>query len=136
MATTAEAVTSAPPTPFELVGGRETVAKMVNAFYDLMAEDPAYAELRKMHAPDLGPMKTSLTGYMTAWLGGPRDWFEENPGKCMMSLHSPLGVSKQTAQQWISAMSRAIEIAEIDSALATAMAQALAQMASGMIRSD
>ncbi len=136
MATTAETAAKPAPTPFDLVGGRDSVARLVGAFYDLMASDPAYADLRKMHAADLTPMKNSLTGYLTGWLGGPRDWFEENPGKCMVSLHGPLGVTKETAQQWVSAMSKALDIAEIDSALAAAMAQAFTQMASGMIRSD
>lgn len=135
MATTVEpAKKEAPPSPYELIGGRDQVARLVEAFYDLMDADPAYQDLRAMHAPDLAPMRKSLTGFLTAWLGGPRDWFEENPGKCMMSAHSSLGVSKLTAQQWVAAMQRALEQSDIDTPIATAMGKAFEQMANGMVR--
>ena len=78
----------APPvrqTPYDLMGGRPVVSAMVERFYDLMDTDPAYAALRALHAPDLAPMRASLTGFLTAWLGGPRDWFDQHPGACVMS---------------------------------------------------
>ena len=134
MATTVEPTQEAPPSPYEMIGGREQVAQLVEAFYDLMERDPAYQGLRAMHAPDLTPMRKSLTGFLSAWLGGPRDWFEENPGKCMMSAHASLAVTKETAQQWVSAMTRALDQSEIDTPIATAMGKAFEQMANGMVR--
>jgi len=125
--------TAAPPTtPFERLGGRETIAAITNRFYDLMDTDPAYAKLRAMHAIDLGPMRESLTGFLTGWSGGPRDWF--SAGKCVMSLHKPLAIEADTARQWIIAMRRAIEevVGHSDPQIAKAMGDALEQMASGM----
>ena len=66
-----------PATPYDRIGGREVLRAIVNRFYDLMDEDPAYAGLRAMHAEDLAPMRQSLTGFLTGWSGGPRDWFAE-----------------------------------------------------------
>ena len=125
---------TAPVTPFELVGGRPAVARLVNAFYDIVEQDPAFAELRDMHAPDLSPMRDSLTGFLTAWMGGPRDWFEQNPGKCMMSLHKDLPIARLTSDQWVTAMRQAIERAGIEGQIGQAMGDAFSQMASGMIR--
>lgn len=133
METTTETKTP-PPSPYEMVGGREQVARLVDHFYDLMDSDPAYGTLRAMHAPDLSPMRKSLTGFLTGWLGGPRDWFEENPGKCMMSAHSSLGVTRETADQWVAAMTRALAQSDIDTPIATAMGKAFEQMALGMVR--
>ena len=79
-------------TPYEMVGGAETVRRIVDRFYDLMDEQPRFAELRSLHAPDLAPMRESLTGFLIAWLGGPRDWFSNNPGKCVMSVHSKIAI--------------------------------------------
>lgn len=133
--TTAEASRpAAPVTPYELIGGTPTVARLVNAFYDLMEKDPAYADLRGMHAPDLAPMRESLTGFLTAWMGGPRDWFEQNPGKCMMSAHRNLPIARLTSDQWVAAMRRAIDVAGIEPKIGQAMGDAFSQMASGMVR--
>jgi hemoglobin len=99
-----------PQLPFERVGGREAIARMVNRFYDLMDAEPAYAGLRAMHAPDLSPMRESLTDFLMAWMGGPRDWFERRPGACIMSAHRRLpGISMATATQWVLAMKQAAE---------------------------
>lgn len=123
-----------PKTPYEALGGRETVARIVNRFYDLIETDPEYDALRRMHAEDLTPMRHSLTGWLSAWAGGPRDWFEENPGKCMMSAHRGLGVAHETAHQWSDAMARAIaECGPDDRELGKAMAERLDMMARGMV---
>lgn len=97
-----------PATPFDRIGGRDAVARLVNAFYDHMETDPAYAALRAMHAADLAPMRESLTDFLCAWMGGPRDWFEKRPGACIMSMHRALPeMNYATATQWVLAMQAA-----------------------------
>ncbi len=108
---------------------------IVERFYDLMDADPAYAELRAMHAPDLGMMRASLTGFLTGWAGGPRDWFEQNPGKCMMSAHRAFAITPAVSAQWAEAMQRAIaDVAPANAALGKQMADTLTQMAQRMAR--
>jgi len=121
-----------PATPYERLGGTPTLRIIVDRFYDLMDDDPAYAELRAMHGADLGPMRDSLTGFFTGWSGGPRDWFGQ--GKCVMGLHRPLAITAETARQWTMAMGRAIDetLGERDPEMARAMVDALHQMAMGM----
>lgn len=124
----------APPaeTPFDWIGGQDCVAAVVDRFYDLMETDPAYAALRALHAPDLAPMRTSLTGFLCGWLGGPRDWFEARPGACVMSLHAPIKVDAQTAGQWTQAMARALADSGVDPELAGQINEAFARMSAGM----
>lgn len=125
-----------PTTPFHKLGGHPVMQAIVNRFYDLMDSDPAYAELRAMHAPDLAPMRASLASFLAAWAGGPRDWFEQNQGKCMMSVHKSFTISRDVARQWADAMRRAIaDVAPADAQLATAMGGVLEDMALGMARS-
>ena len=122
-------------TPSDLIGGAPVIRRIVDRFYDLMDQDPAYAELRALHAPDLGPMRHSLSGFLNAWAGGPRDWFEANPGKCMMSAHGSFRINSDTAVQWSEAMRRAIADSEVaDREIADAMADVLDRMARGMAR--
>lgn len=121
-------------TPFEMIGGAGIVRQIVDRFYDLMDEEPAYGQLRALHASDLAPMRSSLSGFLTAWLGGPRDWFAEHPGVCVMSAHARIAVDQETADQWTDAMRRAIYESPVDADLGAKMSDALASMAQGMIR--
>lgn len=121
-------------TPYDLLGGAEGVARVVNRFYDLMESDPAFARLRAMHAPDLTPMRTSLAGFLAGWTGGPRSWFEQNPGKCMMSAHGALEIDRDKATQWCDAMARALADSGIDPVLAGRLNEAFGRMAGAMAR--
>lgn len=132
MAASAE---TAPMTPFERIGGHATLRAITDRFYDLMDSDPAYAALRAMHGEDLAPMRASLPSFLAGWCGGPRDWWVANPGKCMMSLHSPFPIDRDTAGQWAQAMRRAIaDVAPADADVAQAMGDVLTRMALGMAR--
>ena len=121
--------------PFERIGGHQAMRAITERFYDLMDQEPGYAELRAIHAEDLTPMREALPLFLAGWAGGPRDWFERNPGKCMMSLHAPFPITRQTAEQWADAMTRAIAETELaDREVAEAMTDVLTRMARGMAR--
>lgn len=135
MSTKAETASQAEAqSPFARVGGAEGVRRIVDRFYDLMENDPAYAALRAMHADDLAPMRESLAGFLTAWLGGPRDWFAQHPGTCIMSAHAHFPITPETAGQWIDAMRRAMVDTGVDPDLAGAMEEAMTRMAGAMTR--
>lgn len=119
-------------TPYESLGGGSVVRRIVDRFYDLMDEDPAYAALRALHAPDLGPMRVSLAGFLDGWLGGPRDWFDS--GRCVMSAHADVAIDGSTSAQWTQAMARAIAEAGVEAQLAAKINAAFANMATGMAR--
>lgn len=130
----AEAEMTMAATPYEMIGGTKMVRAIVDRFYDLMLENPHFAELRALHASDLTPMRESLTGFLTAWLGGPRDWFVHNPGKCVMSVHAGIAVTPPTARQWADAMRLALSDFGIDEGLGTRIADTLEAMALAMVR--
>lgn len=125
-----------PVTPYERIGGRPPIERMVARFYDLMDSEPAFAPLRAIHAADLVPMRERLADFLTAWMGGPRDWFDKNPGACIMSAHAAMpGIDRATAEQWIACMTRAArEIIEADPDLAASMLDSMATMCRAMAR--
>ncbi len=125
-----------PTTPYERLGGLSVLRDISNRFYDLMDSDTAYAELRAMHAPSPDKMRESLALFLMGWSGGPRDWFEANEGRCMMSVHKPFAITADVAGQWSSAMTRAIDgvLGESDPPLAQEMSRVLDQMARSMGR--
>lgn len=120
-------------TPFDRLGGREPVDRLVERFYDLMEREPDFAELRAMHAPDLTPMRASLAGFLTMWLGGPRDWAASHPGVCMMSAHAGLPVDRTTAIQWITAMERALIETGVEQPLRAELVHAFAKVSAAMV---
>lgn len=122
---------TAPQTPFDRIGGEPAIRRMVDRFYDLMESEAAYAELRAMHADDLFPMRVSLTGFLTAWMGGPRTWFEREKS-CIMSIHRGLDITRATAAQWVDAMRRAAQETINDPPFVSAMMEAFAHMSDGM----
>ena len=126
---------SVPNTPFHRLGGAPVFEAICNRFYDLMEQDSAYAELRAMHAADLAPMREALPRFLSGWAGGPRDWFDANPDRCMMSVHKPFTIDRQTADQWAEAMQRAIaDVAPQPPEMAGALSDILTQLARGMGR--
>jgi hemoglobin len=120
--------------PFERIGGAPAVAALVDAFYDLVEQDPAYAELRRMHAHDLAPMRRSLSGFLTGWMGGPRDWFDQHPGKCMVSVHAGLPITARTARQWVQAMREALRLQGVNAEVAAILGDIFENMATSMAR--
>lgn len=120
---------------YETIGGQETVRKVTTAFYNLIATDQRYTELRALHSEDLTETRESLEGFLTAWMGGPRDWFTRRPGICIMSAHAGVRMTPETTQQWIEAMARAMGESGVNQGMALRICLSLARMASAMSRS-
>lgn len=132
MAATTETSASS---PYDRIGGLAVLRQITDRFYDLMETEPTFAALRAMHASDLAAMRESLPLFLAGWSGGPRTWWEANPGKCMVSMHAPFGIDRETAGQWADAMRRAIaDVAPDDTAIAGALADVLDRMARGMAK--
>lgn len=123
----------ATPSMYDRIGGAEGVRALVERFYDLMEHEPRYAALRAMHAPSLLPTRVSLSEFLAAWLGGPRNWFEARPGACIMSAHRGMGITRETAGQWVHAMSRAMAECRVAPGLGSEMQQAFLRMAGAML---
>jgi hemoglobin len=121
-------------TPFERIGGAVPVRALAERFYALIDRDPVYADLRAAHGPDLAPIAVSLAGFLTAWLGGPRDWFAERPGICIMRMHRQLDFGPALAAQWATAMREALAAdPALDADIAGEMGDALTRMAHAMV---
>lgn len=119
-------------TPYEIAGGSAVVSAIATRFYDLMDSDPAYTELRAMHAADLAPVREGFARFLCGWMGGPRDWFDR--GLCMMSLHRDMAIPPLPAAQWGHAMARAIaDQPGLDPILAREMTVRLSQIATAMV---
>lgn len=122
-----------PATPFDLVGGEAAIRRLVTAFYDAMEQDPAFARLRAIHAPDLAPMRARLADYLTQWTGGPRRYAERHPERgCIVSAHAPFTIDAQHARDWMDCMRRAFTTAGVCDDFRRMVEPAMTQMCEGL----
>lgn len=123
-------------TAYDVLGGAEAVKALTQRFYDIMDSDPAYAELRAMHGADLEPVRQAFVGFLSGWLGGPRDWLVARGGFCIMSRHASMGITRKTARQWLDAMREAMDELVTDAPLRTKMDEAFTKLAEAMAWAD
>lgn len=56
---------------YESIGGIDQIDALVDRFYDLMALEPHFGDLRSMHPQDLSGSREKLKFFLTGWMGGP-----------------------------------------------------------------
>lgn len=120
-------------TAYDILGGAEAVDALARRFYEVMDHNPAYAELRAMHGQDLEPVEKAFAGFLSGWLGGPRDWLAARGGFCIMSRHAGMGITQKTAGQWLDAMREAMNDNVHDTQLYTKMDEAFTRLAEAMV---
>lgn len=121
--------TDASDSIFIRIDGSPAIRALVDEFYDLIEADPAYSGVMALHGSGTADVRASLAGWLSAWLGGPRDWFEQ-PHPCLMGLHLSLPITADLSAQWLQAMRRALERGAIEPWLAAH--QHLAKIAEAM----
>ena len=105
---TPDTAAPAAATMYAALGGAEAVRTLVNRFYDIMDQDPAFAQLRALHAADLAPMREKLTDWMCAWLGGPQHYFDRPDAVCFGAAHGGYAIDATLRDQWLDCMFRAL----------------------------
>ncbi len=95
-------------TPFEQIGGEAQVHALVTRFYDLMDLEPAYAQLRAVHAPTLDDARQKLFWFLCGWLGGPQHYVERFGHPRLKARHLPYKVGTVERDQWLACMGQAM----------------------------
>jgi hemoglobin len=95
-------------TPYQILG-EQGIRDLTSAFYDIMDTLPEAADVRAMHAQDLGPMKVKLADYLTGWMGGPPLYADKHGTVCMTEPHEPYHIGPRERDQWLLCMDKALE---------------------------
>ena len=95
-------------TPYQILG-EQGIRDLTSAFYDIMDTLPEAADVRAMHAQDLGPMKEKLADYLTGWMGGPPLYADKHGTVCMTEPHEPYHIGPRERDQWLLCMDKALE---------------------------
>jgi truncated hemoglobin YjbI len=106
-------VTSAQQQSFyDVIGGHETFARIVQRFYLGVAEDPT---LRAMYPEeDLGPAENRLRMFLEQYWGGPTTYSDQRGHPRLGMRHAPFAVTPDARDRWLAHFARALDEAELE----------------------
>ena len=119
-------------TPYELLGGESRVRALVERFYALMDSDAAYADIRRLHPPELTSSTEKLFMFLSGWLGGPPLYFHAHGHPMLRARHLPFPIGTRERDQWMACMQQAMTDCKVDPALQVALNDAFARTADHM----
>jgi truncated hemoglobin YjbI len=92
---------------YDAVGGHETFARLVSAFYAGVAEDDV---LRAMYPEDdLAPAAERLRMFLEQYWGGPTTYSEQRGHPRLRMRHAPYAVDHDARVRWLTHMRAAVD---------------------------
>lgn len=89
--------------------GEEKIKKMVNLFYEKIAEDEI---IRPMYPKDLAPAEDRLYLFLIQVFGGPTTYSDKRGHPRLRRRHFPYAIDMNAADRWLKYMSESV--AEIE----------------------
>ena len=89
---------------YELLGGETGLRGLVDAFYDRMDSEPAYAGLRALHPPSLDGSRNKTWWFLCGWSGGPNHYIERFGHPRLRARHLPFAIGESERDQWLACM--------------------------------
>lgn len=118
---------------YERLGSDEaTIRRLVDAFYDRMDRDPAYAELRALHPPRLDGSRDKLYWFLCGWTGGEPHYVARFGHPRLRARHLQVAIASRERDQWLACMADALRDSGIEPGLARELHEALAPLADWM----
>ncbi|MCQ2000507.1 globin [Arthrobacter zhaoxinii] len=92
---------------YDAVGGHPAFVKLVDVFYEGVAEDPL---MRPMYPEeDLGPAKERLLLFLEQYWGGPKTYGEQRGHPRLRMRHMPFIVTPAARDAWLRHMRAAVD---------------------------
>jgi hemoglobin len=117
-------------TPFERLGGREAVRRLIDEFYRRVAADPL---LRPLFPEDLEPGIEKQKLFMEQWLGGAPVYSVAHGQPMLRRRHFPFVIGRAHAERWLAHMRAALETVEVERELIDEVLQRLEPLAYHMV---
>lgn len=97
------------PAFYEQLGGEEGLRRIVDRFYDLMAELPETKTILALHPDDLSESRNKLFKFLSGFFGGPPLYIEEYGHPMLRARHLPFPIGVDERDQWLLCMNRALD---------------------------
>ena len=119
-------------TMYQVLGGREGIATLVQRFYALMDELPDAATIRAMHPEDLTDSIHKLELFLVGWMGGPPLYMQKFGHPRLRARHLPFAVDSAARDAWMLCMHRALSETNLPEEVLEQIEGAFAQLANHM----
>ncbi len=118
-------------TPYEEIGGDETIRAIAEAFYDIVERESPV--LRAMLPSDTSGSRRKLHQFLSGWTGGPPLYWEEHGHPRLRLRHAPFPIDEAAAEEWARSMRQAIDMVEMPGRAAEFLKQQLSTAAATLI---
>lgn len=98
-------------TLYRIMGGADTLRKMVDAFYPLVQAHPL---LGPLFPENIDPVREKQYLFLTQFFGGPPLYSEQYGHPMMRARHLPFEITPQRAEAWLGCMRQALETIDMD----------------------
>jgi hemoglobin len=92
--------------PYEQIGGADTVARLVDTFYDLVKDHP---DLAPLFPEDFTEVKEKQYQFLTQFLGGPTLYSERHGHPMLRARHMRFPITPKRAEAWLGCMREAMD---------------------------
>lgn len=93
-------------TPYEMIGGADTLARLVDNFYDLVAKHP---DLAPLFPEDFTEVKERQYQFLTQFLGGPTLYTDQHGHPMLRARHMRFPIGVVQAEAWLACMQEAMD---------------------------
>jgi hemoglobin len=119
-------------TPYERIGGEESVRNLVQTFYQIMSDTPQTQLIRAMYPEDIKISEDKLYLFLTGWLGGPPLYTDKYGHPRLRARHLPFSIGDEERDQWLYSMAQALKTMDLEQLFAEQLMSALVQTADFM----
>ncbi|MGO0062914.1 globin domain-containing protein [Brevibacillus fluminis] len=98
-------------TLYQLVGGEETVSRLVQAFYPRVYRHP---DLAPLFEGEMAEIMRKQRMFLTQFLGGPTLYSDEFGPPAMRMRHMPFPITPERAVAWLACMKEAMDEIGLD----------------------
>lgn len=117
---------------FDRLGGEPGIRRLVDAFYDRMDAEPAYAGIRALHPPRLDGSRDKLFWFLCGWSGGPPHFEQRFGHPRLRARHLPFAIGVAERNQWLGCMVQALDDCAVSATTRAALWEPLAGLADWM----
>jgi hemoglobin len=119
-------------TPYAAMGGEAAVRSLVEAFYDRMDADAAFARIRALHKASLNEARDKLYEFLCGWLGGPQLYMQKYGHPRLRARHAPFAIGEPERDLWLQCMQLTLDARGVTGDLRAFLDQRFAHVADFM----